>query len=114
MAILASPSAVCVMVSVAHAVARRDGAISLNRCTDIRPPSQPPMKRWGSGKSAKQIFLVPRVLTRSRGEEEQEGKGTVPSMPSGAFVKEEDMPSAARYRQGEGRGPTHAPPDAFV
>ena len=52
--------------------------------------------------------------TRSRGEEEQEGKGTVPSMPSGAFVKEEDMPSAARYRQGEGRGPTHAPPDAFV
>ena len=44
---------------------------------------------------------------------EEEGKGTVPPMPPGAFVKEEDMPSAARIVKDEGVVPS-MPPDAYV
>ena len=43
---------------------------------------------------------------------EEEGKGTVPPMPPGAFVKEEDMPAAAVVKE-EGAAPP-MPPDAFV
>ena len=43
---------------------------------------------------------------------EEEGKGTVPPMPSGAFVKEEDVPAAAVVKE-EGAVPP-MPPDAFV
>ena len=43
---------------------------------------------------------------------EEEGKGTVPPMPPGAFVKEEDVPAAALVKE-EGAVPP-MPPDAFV
>ena len=43
---------------------------------------------------------------------EEEGKGTVPPMPPGAFVKEEDMPSDAVVKE-EGVAPS-MPPEAFV
>ena len=43
---------------------------------------------------------------------EEEGKGTVPPMPPGAFVKEEDVPAAAVVKE-EGAVPP-MPPDAFV
>ena len=43
---------------------------------------------------------------------EEEGKGAVPSMPPGAFVKEEDLPAAAAVKE-EGAVPP-MPPDAFV
>ena len=43
---------------------------------------------------------------------EEEGKGTVPPMPPGAFVKEEDVPAAAAVKE-EGAVPP-MPPDAFV
>ena len=43
---------------------------------------------------------------------EEEGKGTVPPMPPGAFVKEEDMPSDAVVKE-EGVVPP-MPPDAYV
>ena len=44
---------------------------------------------------------------------EEEGEGTVPPMPAGAYVKEEeDMPSAAAVKE-EGFVPP-MPPDAFV
>ena len=43
---------------------------------------------------------------------EEEGKGTVPPMPPGAFVKEEDVPVAAAVKE-EGAVPP-MPPDAFV
>ena len=43
---------------------------------------------------------------------EKKGKGTVPPMPSGAFVKEEDVPAAAVVKE-EGAVPP-MPPDAFV
>ena len=43
---------------------------------------------------------------------EEEGKGTVPSMPPGAFVKEEDVPAATAVKE-EGAVPP-MPPDAFV
>ena len=43
---------------------------------------------------------------------EEEGKGMVPPMPPGAFVKEEDMPPAAVVKD-EGVVPS-MPPDAFV
>ena len=43
---------------------------------------------------------------------EKEGKGTVPPMPPGAFVKEEDVPAAAAVKE-EGAVPP-MPPDAFV
>ena len=43
---------------------------------------------------------------------EEEGKGTVPSMPPGAFVKEEDVPAVAAVKE-EGAVPP-MPPDAFV
>ena len=43
---------------------------------------------------------------------EEEGKGMVPPMPPGAFVKEEDVPSAAVVKE-EGPVPP-MPPDAFV
>ena len=43
---------------------------------------------------------------------EEEGKGTVPPMPPGAFVKEEDVPAAAAVKE-EGAIPP-MPPDAFV
>ena len=43
---------------------------------------------------------------------EEEGKGTVPPMPPGAFVKEEDMPSPPVVKD-EGGVPS-MPPDAFV
>ena len=43
---------------------------------------------------------------------EEEGKGVVPLMPPGAFVKEEDMPSDAVVKE-EGVVPS-MPPDAFV
>ena len=43
---------------------------------------------------------------------EEEGKGTVPPMPPGAFVKEEDVPAAAVVKE-EGAVPL-MPPDAFV
>jgi len=43
---------------------------------------------------------------------EEEGKGTVPLMPPGAFVKEEDVPAAAVVKE-EGAVPL-MPPDAFV
>ena len=44
---------------------------------------------------------------------EEEGEGTVPPMPVGAYVKEEeDMPSAAAVKE-EGFVPP-MPPDAFV
>ena len=43
---------------------------------------------------------------------EEEGKGVVPPMPPGAFVKEEDMPSDAVVKE-EGVVPS-MPPDAFV
>ena len=47
-----------------------------------------------------------------RPKSEEEGKGTVPPMPPGAFVKEEDMPAAAVVKE-EGAAPP-MPPDAFV
>ena len=43
---------------------------------------------------------------------EEEGKGMVPLMPPGAFVKEEDVPAAAVVKE-EGTVPP-MPPDAFV
>ena len=43
---------------------------------------------------------------------EEEGKGTVPPMPPGAFVKEEDVPAANAVKE-EGAVPP-MPPDAFV
>ena len=43
---------------------------------------------------------------------QEEGKGTVPPMPPGAFVKEEDVPAAAAVKE-EGAVPP-MPPDAFV
>ena len=43
---------------------------------------------------------------------EDEGKGKVPPMPSGAIVKEEDVPAAAVVKE-EGAVPP-MPPDAFV
>jgi len=43
---------------------------------------------------------------------EEEGKGMVPPMPPGAFVKEEDVPAAAAVKE-EGAAPP-MPPDAFV
>ena len=43
---------------------------------------------------------------------EEEGTGTVPPMPPGAFVKEEDVPAAAVVKE-EGAVPP-MPPDAFV
>ena len=43
---------------------------------------------------------------------EEEGMGTVPPMPPGAFVKEEDVPAAAAVKE-EGAVPP-MPPDAFV
>ena len=43
---------------------------------------------------------------------EEEGKGPVPPMPPGAFVKEEDVPAAAAVKE-EGAVPP-MPPDAFV
>ena len=43
---------------------------------------------------------------------EEEGKGTVPPMPPGAFVKEEDVPAAAVVEE-EGAVPP-MPSDAFV
>ena len=43
---------------------------------------------------------------------EEEGKCTVPLMPPGAFVKEEDVPAAAFVKE-EGAVPP-IPPDAFV
>ena len=43
---------------------------------------------------------------------EEEGKGTVPPMPPGAFVKEEEVPAAAAVKE-EGAVPP-MPPDAFV
>ena len=43
---------------------------------------------------------------------EKEGKGTVPPMPPGAIVKEEDVPAAAVVKE-EGAVPP-MPPDAFV
>ena len=43
---------------------------------------------------------------------EEEGKGTVPPMPPGALVKEEDVPAAAVVKE-EGAVPP-MPPDAFV
>ena len=43
---------------------------------------------------------------------EEEGKGLVPPMPPGAFVKEEDMPSDAVVKE-EGTVPS-MPPDAYV
>ena len=48
--------------------------------------------------------------TRSRAVLKQEG--TVPPMPPGAFVKEEDVPAAAAVKE-EGAVPP-MPPDAFV
>jgi len=47
-----------------------------------------------------------------RPKSEEEGKGTVPPMPPGAFVKEEDMPAAAVVKEGSVVPPM--PPDAFV
>ena len=44
---------------------------------------------------------------------EEEGKGTVPPMPFGAFVKEEDMPSAAVVKEEEALVPP-MPPDALI
>ena len=43
---------------------------------------------------------------------QEEDKGTVPPMPPGAFVKEEDVPAAAAVKE-EGAVPP-MPPDAFV
>ena len=43
---------------------------------------------------------------------EEEGKGTIPPMPPGAFVKEKDVPAAAVVKE-EGAVPP-MPPDAFV
>ena len=43
---------------------------------------------------------------------EEEGKGTVPPMPPGAFVEEEDVPAAAVVKE-EGAVPP-MPPDAFI
>ena len=43
---------------------------------------------------------------------EEEGKGMIPPMPPGAFVKEEDMPSDAAVKE-EGAVPS-MPPDALV
>ena len=43
---------------------------------------------------------------------EEEGKGTVPPMPPGAFVKEEDVPPAPVVKE-EGAVPA-MPSDAFV
>ena len=43
---------------------------------------------------------------------EEDGKGTVPPMPPGALVKEEDVPAAAVVKE-EGAVPP-MPPDAFV
>ena len=43
---------------------------------------------------------------------EEEGKGTVPPMPPGAFVKEEDMPSSPVVKK-EGVVPP-MPTDAFI
>jgi len=43
---------------------------------------------------------------------EEKGKGTVPPMPPGAFVKEEDVPAAAAIKEEDAVPPM--PPDAFV
>ena len=43
---------------------------------------------------------------------EEEGKGTVPPMPPGAFVKEEDMPPSPAVKE-EAFVPS-MPPDAYV
>ena len=43
---------------------------------------------------------------------EEEGKGTVPPMPPGVFVKEEDMPSDAVVKDEGVVSPL--PPDAYV
>ena len=44
---------------------------------------------------------------------EEEGKGAVPPMPPGAFVKKEDMPPAPVIKEDAGAVPP-MPSDAFV
>ena len=45
---------------------------------------------------------------------EEEGKGTVPPMPPGTFVKKEDMPSDAAVKDEGVVPPKPMPPDGFV
>ena len=62
--------------------------------------------RSPEGRAAAAKRMAPQVS-------EEEGKGTVPPMPPGAFVKEEDVPAAAVVK-GEGAAVPPMPPDAFV
>ena len=61
--------------------------------------------RSPEGRAAAAKRVAPQVS-------EEEGKGTVPPMPPGAFVKEEDVPAAAVVKE-EGAVPP-MPPDAFL
>ena len=61
--------------------------------------------RSPEGRAAAAKRMAPQVS-------EEEGKGTVPPMPPGAFVKEEDVPAAAVVKE-EGAVPL-MPPDTFV
>jgi len=62
--------------------------------------------RSPEGRAAAAKRVAPQVS-------EEEGKGTVPPMPPGAFVKEEDVPAAAVVKE-EGAVPPMPPVDAFV
>ena len=83
----------------------RDGARVSLGCFATAEEAALCIARSPEGRAAAAKRAAPQVS-------EEEGKGTVPPMPPGAFVKEEDVPAAAVVKE-EGAVPP-MPPDAFV
>ena len=84
---------------------RRGGKLVCLGCFATAEEAALCIARSPEGRAAAAKRAAPQVS-------EEEGKGTVPPMPPGAFVKEEDVPAAAVVKE-EGAVPP-MPPDAFV
>ena len=85
----------------------------------LKNPGQPKPYKAQVSRGGKQVnlgcFAIAEKAAAKRAApqlSEEEGKGMVPPMPPGAFVKEEDVPAAAAVKE-EGAAPP-MPPDAFV